>query len=130
MIDTDLIAHIQGLATGAGARVYYGNAPQDPTLPLVVVSVVSRQDQRALSGELIYTRSVFRLDFFGKIYDDVHAIATAVDASLNNFRGALGTTTTVLIGRRESFGPDLSEVEGDKTLRHLPAEYSFAHKEA
>lgn len=128
MIDRDLIEFIAALETDAGPRVYTGNAPQNTAPPYVVLARVGEpRAERTLDGTVILNRATFALNAYGATYEQAHAIAAALKTALDGYRGTMGETN-VLVARRESFGPDLSEVDGDKTLRHLPSEYSFAYQ--
>jgi hypothetical protein len=126
VIDRDLIEYVSALDTAAAGRVYTGNAPQNTPPPYVVLARVSETSERTLDGTVILNRATFALNAYGATYEDAHAVAAALKTALDGYRGAMGETN-VMFARRESFGPDLSEVDGDKTLRHLPSEFTFAY---
>lgn len=130
MIDADLPAWLANLGTLASSNVFSGNPPQNPPFPFILVWRLSGTEERDLStGRAIVQRSTFRIEFFGRDYTEAHAVADAVHAALDGFRGQM-LGTNVGYSLRQNFGPDLSEVSGDQTIRRLPSEYAFITLEA
>jgi hypothetical protein len=97
----ELFAHLQADAAVTaliGDRLYPVNAPTlDLTASVpntVVYKLVGRRpDGATMDGKLIYISDEWELIAIAETYDQAHAIADALTASLNYIKGALGSGT-------------------------------------
>jgi hypothetical protein len=132
MIDTDLREHLIELSTGAGNRVFTGNADQLERKPLVVIRRASGEQALTLGGAKLFQRGQFDINVLTDDYPAAYPTANAIRDALHGFRGLLGGTggTTVQSCRCVSFPSDQSEVDGDRVTRWVQATYLFVYSEA
>lgn len=127
MIDTDLVSFITQLNTAATDRVHLGNVPQGGVLPAVVIRRSGGSRPRTLGGVSLFQRSQFAIhvltpDDYGLVYP----IANMIFDALHGFNGIL-MSTTVQSARCIAFPSDKSEIDGDRAVRWVEAEYLFVH---
>lgn len=135
MIDQNLKAYISGLGTAAGDRVHLGNAFQDTQMPVVVIRRVSGSTPRTLSGQALFSRAQYTISVVGRDYASVMPVVNQLRAALDGFRGLIGVGTPVpqtnVLSARSSQDPvDLSDLDGDVTLRVMSLEFFFVYQEA
>lgn len=128
MIDIALRSFIIALNTGAGDRVFVGNAAPGAARPLVVIRRSGGSQPRTLSGQALFERTQFGVDVLTSDYAAAYPIALAIRQALDGFGGALGTTT-VHSCRCVQFPIDQSAVEGDLIIRWVAMEFLFVHSE-
>lgn len=127
MIDTDLVSYIKELGTAAEERIHLGNIPQGGVLPAVVIRRSGGSQPKTLGGVALFQRSHFVVnvltpDDYGIVYPIVNAIFDA----LKSFSGEL-IATKVQSSRCIAFPSDKSEIDGDRVVRWVEAEYLFVH---
>lgn len=91
----DLLALIRtdaGVATVAGARVWWAERPQGSALPAAILHVISGGDDYHLRGRIALTETRVQVDCWGDRYLAVDALARAVRERLSGYLGTVGTT--------------------------------------
>jgi len=126
MIDQDLVAYLVTLATGAGSRVYLGNAPQNVTYPCVVVRRTGGSQPRSIGGTPLFERSEFVMDALAANYDDAYSVANTIRDALKGYRATIGETV-IHVSKCTLFPTDQSEIDGDKVTRRIALAFSFMH---
>jgi hypothetical protein len=129
MIDTDLRAFLVALATGAGDRIFVGNAEVGAPQPFVILKRNGGSVPRTLSGAALFSRTQFSVDVITADYPSAYPIAFAIRDALDGFVGTLGATP-VQSARCISFPTDQSLVDGDVVTRWVAMEFLFVHSEA
>jgi Protein of unknown function (DUF3168) len=126
MIDADLRAYLIALATGAGERVFVGNAPAGQDMPLIIIRRTGGGRRTALGGEVIFNKTSFSIDVLTVSYPTAYPIATAILEALHEFKGVMGGTT-VALAKCVGFPRDDSEIDGDNVTRWVASEYQFTY---
>lgn len=126
MIDQDLVAYLVTLATGAGSRVYLGNAPQNVTYPCVVVRRTGGSQPRSIGGTPLFERSEFSVSVIADNYADSYPIANTIRDALKSYRATMGETV-IHVSKCTLFPTDQSEIDGDKVTRWVALAFSFMH---
>jgi hypothetical protein len=132
MVDSDLIAFLVALNTGAG--VHLGNAPQDAPYPVVVVRNAGSRQRMTTQGTPLFHQPTFAIHVLHHGltpqgtggYDDALPIAWTIHDALRSLRGMMGDTR-VAVTRITSAPRDISEIEGDKVTRWLQQDVVITH---
>jgi hypothetical protein len=132
MIDQDFAQHLVELNTGAGEKIYTGNAPQGASRPFVVIRRSAGEQPFTLGGIKLFQRAQFDVSVMAENYIDAYPIANAIKDELHVFRGLLGGTggTDIKSCRCVSFPSDQSEIDGDKVIRWVQSTFLFVYSEA
>lgn len=95
MFQTDLYSHLagdEGIAALAGIRVFPLIMEQPAKVPAVVYTQTGRNGDQTMCGPGGLVNVLFMIDSYAKSYEAAHALADAVQTSLDNFRGMMGDT--------------------------------------
>jgi len=102
-----------------GTRIYFGNLPQDPTFPAVVLHLILRDTERHLTNASGLARSVVQVDCHAETHDAAEDLSEQVRLVTEFYRGAWGVETI----RRSIVGDvaDLSEHprDGSQLFVHI-----------
>jgi hypothetical protein len=128
MIDTDLLAHIISMNTGAGSRVHLESPPQEDLLPLVVLRRSGGDQPNTTTGRKLWERSGFEINVLGQSHSQSYPIMAAIRAQLHGFKGMIGTTR-VHECRCVSFPDHITEIDGDNRRRWITSQFRFLHSE-
>jgi hypothetical protein len=127
VIDENLITWLQELQTEAGTRVHSSLLPEETTYPAIAVTRTSGSVDRGLGGESIMGRGVWRIDVYGRNFVSMFAVSDSIRASLDGYRGFMGSTRVMHAGL-QNFS-DFSEEDGERKLRHLVHDFNIVHSE-
>lgn len=104
--------------------------PEDQQPPAVTFRQGSDERDQQLDGQGAYRKAIFDIDCWSLRYDDALKIADAVEASLIDYRGILGTTSPSIDAdhiRLERRGPDL--LETDTEFYRVPLQILIGYEE-
>ncbi|MGE5585724.1 MAG: DUF3168 domain-containing protein [Bacillota bacterium] len=107
-------AHLKGdldVAALVGGRVYHQTAPDDATYPLIVLNTISNVDRRDLAG-VAYVETRLQVTAMAATLAEAEAIALAVRASLEGFRGLMAGALEVIECRTIGYLPIYQEDVG------------------
>jgi hypothetical protein len=93
-----------GISTLVGTRIYRSVRNQNDGLPAIVAQVLNDSSDHALDGILSARDALVQIDCFAATWVAVDALATAVEAELDSYSGAIGDRTcqaAFLTGRRD-----------------------------
>lgn len=100
-------------------RIYYGNLPQNPTYPAVVLHLITRDSQRHLTNAAALARSTVQADCHAQTHDTAENLSEQVRLVTEHYTGAWGVET---IRHAQVDGiVDLSEdpVDGSQLVNHI-----------
>ncbi len=100
-----------------GDRVYPKVAPQSVVRPYVVYHKTTRRPQKTLDGFSL-TRDLWQIDAWSNTYDEAEAIAAAIEAVLEGFRGDAGG-----ISLASSLDNAFDDYEPDTTLHRQSLDF-------
>jgi hypothetical protein len=124
-------AAITAIVGSAPARIYAVRRPQASALPAIVLrctGAVHDQHLKESAGRCVRT---FELLCCGRKIADCETLAEAVRNRLNDFAGALGSTTvtsTVLVNEEDDFEED--ELGGDEGTTVIALDYRLTYRES
>lgn len=106
------------VGAGSAARVYVSRAPQRPTYPLIVITVVSDVGDKHLTGPSGVRDARFQVDAQAASFGSAKAVGDAVLDALDAHSGAMGSATTQYVSvenQRADYedGADLQRVMSD-----------------
>lgn len=79
-----------GVASLAAGRVYPGHLPQKPTLPAIVMHRISGPREHSHDGSSGLAHPRFQFDVWAGSHVKAKALAEAVRAAMDGFRGTMG----------------------------------------
>ncbi len=108
-----------------GVRIYGIQLPQDPTMPAVVVTNITGQDDYEASGALDLIIARFQIDCYGATLAESLAIGIAINDLMSGYKGAAGDET--ILG---SFNRNKRDLYDSETKNHRRlTEYEIFYKE-
>jgi len=128
MIDTDLLAYLVALNTGAGNRVHLESPAQVDVLPLIVLRRAGGDRPMTTTGRQLFERSAFEINVLSQSHSQSYPIMSAIRTALHGFKGMIGTTL-VRECRCVSFPDHITEIDGDARRRWITAQFRFLHSE-
>ena len=128
MIDTDLLAFVIAMDTGAGSRVNLESPSQVDVMPLVVLRRSGGELPATTEGRSLWERSTFEVNVLGASHEQSYPIMSAIRSTLHGFKGVMGTTR-VHDCRCVSFPDHITEIDGDSRRRWITAQFRFLHSE-
>lgn len=132
MIIEAVYSHLKADATlmALCSSLYPQLRPLRVDQPFMLYSLDSDERMRMLDGtENLYRRAIITVDVYAKSLVTAEAIADAVESSLIDFTGTLGTTSpavTVDHSRLERRGPYIFET--DTEYHHIPLEFLIGYE--
>lgn len=82
---------VTDLCGGSDARIYYGNLPQNPTLPAVVLEQTGDDIQRKLAGATTLRRTRINVHAYAESQPDAAALADALATAIEFGSGTWDT---------------------------------------
>lgn len=81
------------ISSTVGTRVYPVQLPQNPTLPAIRYNVISSQNYPTTPGTKGLRRPRVQIDAYATTYSAAVQLADYIEARLDSYRGAAGTTS-------------------------------------
>lgn len=107
-----------GVAALAGARIWWGRAPQaNATRPYVVMRKVSGRPEYHMTAPAGLSETRVQLDAYGETYASARLTARALQAKLSGFRGSSGGKS--FQGIFVEAERDLADAADAGTVEHL-----------
>jgi Protein of unknown function (DUF3168) len=104
-------------ASGTTARAFWGLAPQNTPMPLLIFSRVSTVDTYTMAGATGLRNSIFQISSYSPVYYQSRQIASLVRQALENFKGVLpDAEATKVQGVLTTRDFDLKYEEGGKSF--------------
>lgn len=129
MIEQQLIQRlVDGNTLAAGDVRPEFRAENTGASPGIVLQRTQEDQPRGLNGEKLATRGTFNVDCYGADYQTVKQLSEQVRVLLDGISGAYGSTriwACRLVGNQ-----DLTEVDGDKTIRHTSLTFNITYVES
>lgn len=132
MIEQAFYQHLTadaGLATLVADRIYPFNIPHGVELDSITYNLAGSDRTYTMGGESAYIKAVFDVDCWSYTYAGAIAIADAVEASLVDYRGQLGSTSPPVDAdhiRMERRGPD--QFEDDTGLHRVVLQFLVGYE--
>ena len=106
------------------SAVYYDNLPQNADLPALVLTTVSGEQERTLSGASSIMRSRIQVDAFADKRVTANTVSDAVATALDDFdAGTIGSGANAVAVRQIYCDPPQDEidapVDGTQQFRHV-----------
>jgi len=89
----DHLTNDAGVSALVGTRIYPLVVPQDVALPAIAYQRISGPRDHAHDGPSGLGRARMQFTFVGTSYSQAKSVAEAVRASLDGFKGTMGTVT-------------------------------------
>lgn len=131
MIEQEIIQRLRSANTAAGSDVRPEFRVENTgTSPGIVVQRTQEEQTRTLDGTPLATRGAFNIDCYGSDYQTVKQLAEEVKASLDGFQGLLVPAALYRVWSSRLVGnQDLTEVDGQKVIRHVSQTFVLTYVE-
>lgn len=123
-IETEIRTRLVTASTPAAGRIYPLVLPQNPTLPAVTFSRVSGLRVHNLGGVSGRARPRISISSWASTYAGVQALAAAIRASLNGFKGTLATIAADI-----RIDNEIDLYEEEPKVYHIVQDYFVNHIE-
>lgn len=129
-IRTYLVAQ-SGVSDLISTRMYPDILPQDTAFPSIVYAVISDITEHHLSAASNVSRSLIQIDCFASSRLSANALAEAVRAEMDGYRGSAGSESVLASHmRNRSFSYDMPDENDDVGLYRVMLEFLVWHTES
>lgn len=118
-----------GVTALVGTRVYPVIAPQAATLPLIVYTLISGQQEESHSGASGLARPRYQFDCYAETITAAFALGEAVRLAIHGFAGTLGGAGGVTCGGILFAGKRVL-YEPETKIHRVSIDYFIWHEEA
>lgn len=122
------LAGTAGLTAIVGQRIYYVKAPQDVTVPYVVLFKVSGVREHSHDGASGLGNPRFQVSCFAETYYQAKQIAQQVQSALQGFSGTMGGEGGTPVGA-SFYANEMDIYEEATKLYHVALDFMLWHSE-
>lgn len=117
-----LVTYLRAQATvtdllGAAGNVWHRRVPQGASYPRVMLQRIGSDATRHLAGVSAIEQTLYEVLSLAETAAEAEAVAEAIDALLNGYRGAMGAVWVSGCGRTELRDGDVATTQGTEERR-------------